>query len=258
MDAPAARVIAIVNQKGGVGKTTTAINLAAGLARAGQRVLLIDLDPQANATSGLGVDHQALEEGMYEVLSQTRSIDSIIRPTAHGGLHLAPATLSLAGANIELVDVAEREQRLAQAIRSAHGRYDYILIDAPPSLGLLTINTLAGSNEVLIPVQSEYFALEGLGQLLATINLVRSNLHPELRILGAVLTMYDYRVRLSGDVLEELYHYFPNQIFRTVIPRHIKLAEAPSFGQSIFHYAERSRAARAYEKLTQEVLNTHG
>ncbi|MBI5466966.1 MAG: ParA family protein [Candidatus Kerfeldbacteria bacterium] len=249
-----ARIIAVVNQKGGVGKTTTSINLGAYLARAGYRVLLVDLDPQANATSGLGVDHQALEKGVYEVLISPVAMKDVVIATPIENYHLVPATLSLAGASVELVPLDRREFLLRDNLAELANDYDYIIIDSPPSLGLLTINGLVAANEVLVPVQSEYYSLEGLGQLMETIDLVKDNLHPDLKMLGVVLTMYDPRFRLSAAVLEELYKYFPaGQIFRSVIPRNVRLAEAPSFGQTIFHYDPKSPGAKAYKKLAEEV-----
>ncbi len=249
-----ARIISIVNQKGGVGKTTTAVNLGAYLAHYGRRVLLVDLDPQANATSGLGVKHQNIERGVYESLLGATPFSDIVRPTSHERYHIAPATTSLAGANVELVNVEGREVQLQQALAQIEGQYDFILIDNPPSLGMLTINGLTAAREVLIPVQCEYLALEGLGQLLETIQLVKDGLRPELEILGAVLTMYDSRYNLSDAVLQELYRHFPNRIFRSVIPRNVRLAEAPSYGRPILIHDRASRGARAYERLTRELL----
>lgn len=252
-----ARVIAIVNQKGGVGKTTTAVNLGAGLARAGQRVLLIDLDPQANATSGLGIEHKNLIQGVYEVLISPVTMTEVVMATPIDNYHIVPATLSLAGATVELVPLERREYLLQDNLAELIDHYDYILIDSPPSLGLLTINGLVAADEILIPLQAEYYSLEGLGQLLETINLVKANLQPNLSILGVVLTMYDPQHRLSEAVLEELYKYFPaGQIFRSVIPRNVRLAEAPSHGKSIFQYDARSAGAKAYKKLADEVHRT--
>lgn len=249
-----ARIIAVVNQKGGVGKTTTTVNLGAYLAQLGQRVLLIDLDPQANATSGLGVDHRQLPHGVYEALLSAVPLRQTVVQTPIDQYHLIPATLALAGANVELVPLERREYLLRDALESIAYEYDYILIDSPPSLGLLTINGLVAANEVLVPVQSEYYSLEGLGQLMETIGLVQENLQPNLNILGVVLTMYDHRYRLSDAVLEELYKFFPHhQIFRSVIPRNVHLAEAPSYGQTILHYDPRSGGARAYKKLAKEI-----
>jgi len=249
------KIISIVNQKGGVGKTTTAINLGAYLAYLGQHVLLIDIDPQANATSGMGIDHRDLEYGIYEALIGHKPIYEIIKRTLQDKFKVAPATISLAGAGIEMVSMPEREYVLLKLVTGIKDEYDYIIIDGPPSLGLLTINSLVAADEVLIPIQSEYFALEGLGQLLDTIALVQNNLKPELGIMGAVITMYDTRNRLSRSVMNELYQYFPNKVFRSVIPRSVRLAEAPSYGRSILHYDPKSRGGRAYEKLAREILD---
>lgn len=248
------RIISVVNQKGGVGKTTTAINLATYLAELGKFVLLIDLDPQANATSGIGIDHQNINSGLYEVLMGPHSMRQATIPLNPDGLRVVPANQNLAGANIELVNQIDREQRLLNELADIKHEYDYIIIDSPPSLGLLTINGLVASDEVLIPVQCEYFALEGLGQLLNTINLVKQYIKPNLNILGAVMTMYDERNKLAKEIFDELYRYFPNKIFRTVIPRNSKLAEAPSFGKSILHYDPQGKGARAYKKLAIELI----
>jgi len=249
-----ARIISIVNQKGGVGKTTTAVNLGAYLAEKGKFVLIVDLDPQANATSGIGVDHQNLEHGVYEAVLGTVAMRDIVQPTAHQGLHLAPATTALAGLNIELVEMENREFKLRESMMEIRNDYDFILIDCPPTLGLVTLNGIVAADEILIPVQAEYYALEGLGQLLETVQLVKERIRPEVDVLGAVITMYDSRTKLSDDVLHELYKYFPNNIFRSVIPRNVRLAEAPSFGRSIAHFDASSKGAKAYERLAQEVL----
>lgn len=248
------QVISLVNQKGGVGKTTTAVNLGAYLAALGKFVLLVDIDPQANATSGLGVDHQNLDTGIYEALSGEVGIKEVILNTTVQGLKIAPATVSLAGANVELVNVENREFRLTEVLLEVKNDFDYIIIDCPPLLGILTINGLAAADWILIPVQAEYFALEGLGQLLNTINLVKENLKPELDVLGAVITMFDKRNNLSQEVLNELYQYFPNKIFRSVIPRNVRLTESPSHGLSILEYDPKSKGAKAYEKLAREIL----
>jgi len=249
------KIIALVNQKGGVGKTTTSVNLAAYLALFGNKVLLVDIDPQGNASSGLGVRLKDTDEHIYHALIEPLKFPKIIRNTNIDSLHIAPSNSSLAGAAIELVGVSQREYRLRQLLEEAKLRYDYIIVDSPPSLGLLTINGLVAADEVLIPVQAEYYALEGLGQLLKTISLVQSHLHRDLQILGAVITMYDRRNKLSQAVLNELYQYFPNRIFKSVIPRSVRLAEAPSHGLPILLYDRNSRGGKAYEKLAQEVLN---
>lgn len=249
------KIISVVNQKGGVGKTTTAVNIGAYLAQHGRQVLLVDIDPQANATSGLGIDHRNLEHGVYEALIGERPIFEVIKRTVQDGYKVAPATMSLAGAGIELVGMDEREFRLKRILEEVREEYDYIIIDGPPSLGLLTINSLVAADEVLIPIQSEYYALEGLSQLLNTINLVQANLKPELGVMGAIITMFDKRNRLSDSVMKELYQYFPNRIFRTVVPRSVRLAEAPSYGRSILHYDGSSRGAKAYERLAREIID---
>ncbi|MCK5320787.1 ParA family protein [Candidatus Parcubacteria bacterium] len=249
------KIISIVNQKGGVGKTTTAVNLCAYLAHLGKEVLLIDIDPQANATSGLGIDHKNLSHGIYEAIIGEKPIYSIIKHTVQDGYKVAPSTLSLAGAGIELVGMEDREFRLNKIINEIVNEYDYIIIDGPPSLGLLTVNSLVAADEVLIPIQSEYYALEGLSQLLETIALVQNNLKPELGVMGAIITMFDRRNKLSGSVMNELYKYFPNRVFRSVIPRSVRLAEAPSFGRSILHYDPKSKGGKAYERLAREMIS---
>ncbi len=252
-----AHIIAIVNQKGGVGKTTTAMNVSAYLAEFGKFVLLVDMDPQGNATSGLGISKDELEGGVYQVLAKQQRLHDVVQNTAHEGLRVLPSTPDLAGANVELVDIERREFQLTDILAEATHAYDYIIIDCPPSLGLLTVNSLVAADELLIPVQAEYYALEGLGQLLNTINLIREHIKPELGILGAVLTMYDKRTRLSSDVMQELYKYFPDTIFRSVIPRTVRFAEAPSFGKSIAHYEPHGKGAKAYERLTRELLEKY-
>lgn len=237
-----------------MGKTTTAVNLAAYLSKLGKFVLLVDLDPQSNATSGLGVPKD-LAKGVYEVLTGPHSFRDVIVDTKHECYRLAPSTMSLAGANVEFVNMDRREFRLYDNLLEVRNDYDYILIDCPPSLGLLTINGLVAADQILIPVQAEYYSLEGLSQLLSTINLIKDSVKPELDVLGAVLTMYEKRYKLSNDVLHELYRFFPSKIFRSVIPRNVRLSEAPSYGQTILEYDPKSKGARAYERLAKEFLH---
>lgn len=254
-----ARIYTIVNQKGGVGKTTTAINLGAYLGYYGQRVLLVDIDPQANATSSLGVDKNSVRSGAYDVLIRSTAVGPQILHNPRLKLSLLPATPSLAGAEVELVDVQNREYRLRNSLNNVHDRYDYILIDCPPSLGLLTINGLvAAQNGIIIPVQCEYLALEGLGQLTQTISRVRGGLFPDLEVRGVVLTMYDGRTRLATDVVGEVRKFFPDQVFEAVIPRSIRLAEAPSYGIPISIYAPEATAAKSYASLARELLAKDG
>lgn len=251
------RIVAVVNQKGGVGKTTTAINVAAYLAEKGKFVLLVDVDPQANATSGVGHNYRELEHGLYDALVGSKSLRDVIQPTSIDGFRIAPATPALAGANVELVGVEGREFKLRGMLEELAHSYDYVIIDCPPSLGLLTVNSLVAAQEILIPVQAEYYALEGLGQLLETIELVKESINPTLGVLGAVITMFDNRNKLSKDVDEELRKFFPNKIFTTVIPRNVKLAEAPSFGKVIMQYDRFSRGAVAYSALVDEIIEIH-
>ncbi len=248
-------IISVVNQKGGVGKTTTAVNLAAGLSEAGKFVLLVDLDPQGNATSGLGIKYRELQSGLYHALMGQSRVHDVIANTSHAGLRVIPATPDLAGANVELVSVEGRERKLSDLLAEVSSAYDYVLIDCPPSLGMLTLNGLVAADHILIPVQAEYYALEGLGQLLKTVELVKENIKPELSVLGAVVTMFDGRNKLSEEVMNDLYKFFPNNIFRSVIPRTVRLAEAPSFGKSIFHYEPKGKGAKAYERLSREILD---
>jgi len=248
-----------VNQKGGVGKTTTAISLAGYLAQAGQRVLLVDIDPQANATACLGVDHRELERDIYDGLIKRSPAAEIILRSPRLGLSLLPASAALAGAQVELVDVPERERLLRTLLEPLEARFDYILIDCPPSLGILTLNgLLAASSGVIIPVQCEYLALEGLTQLMQTLQRVRAALFPGLAIRGLVMTMYDARTNLAQDVVGEVQSHFPDQVFETIIPRSVRLAEAPSHGLPISAYAPGSPAGKAYAALTRELLSGDG
>jgi chromosome partitioning protein len=249
----------IVNQKGGVGKTTTSINLGAFLGFFGQRVLLIDLDPQANATSCLGIDKNTVSQGTYEVLIDNLKPREAILHNARFALSVLPSTPNLAGAEIELIEVENREHRVKDVVTELQGKYDYILIDCPPSLGLLTLNGLIAANDgVIIPVQTEYLALEGLGQLTQTLSRIRENLAPKLEIRGVLLTMFDGRTNLSNDVMREVHKFFPKQVFTTYIPRSIRLAEAPSFGMPISIYAPESSGGKAYKALAAEILTADG
>lgn len=248
-------VYALVNQKGGVGKTTTAINLGAYLAYFGQRVLIVDLDPQANATSCMGVDKQTVRGSTYDAMLGATPASSLVLYNDRLKLALLPSSPALAGAEVELVDQPEREKTLRKAIAPVIDRYDYVLIDCPPSLGLLTVNGLVAARDgVIIPVQCEYLALEGLGQLTQTLKLVRSGLFPELKVRGVVLTMFDARTRLSADVVNEVNRHFSEQAFKAVVPRSIRLAEAPSYGLPVSAYAPESSGAKAYENLARELL----
>ncbi len=254
-----ARIFTLVNQKGGVGKTTTAINLAACLGLLGQKVLLVDIDPQANSTSCLGIDKYQVKQGTYQCLVNQTQAASCVLTNPKLKISLLPSSPALAGAEIELVDENRREMRLRDVLQPVIDRYDYIIIDCPPSLGLLTLNGLMAARDgLIIPVQCEYLALEGLGQLTQTINRVHSNLFPELFIRGVVLTMFDGRTRLSSDVVTEVKRVFPNKVFESVIPRSIRLAEAPSYGLPIPFYAPESQASKAYTNLAKEILAQDG
>jgi chromosome partitioning protein len=248
------RVIAIANQKGGVGKTTTAINVSACLADIGRKTLLIDTDAQANATSGLGVDPRQISRSIYHVLMDGAAVSDVIISTDLKLLSLLPANFDLMGAEVEMVSLIARESRLRSALKSIRDQYDYIVIDCPPSLGLLTLNTLTACDSILIPIQCEYYALEGLGQLLETITLVQENLNPDLEIEGVLLTMQDKRIKLSEQVISEVRNFFKGQVYKTAIPRNVRLSEAPSFGKPIILYDIRSSGAKAYRKLTKEIL----
>ena len=250
-----AKIISVVNQKGGVGKTTTAVNLSAYLAKEGKPTLLIDVDPQANATSGIGVE-ESVKSTVYDVIARKAHPTSAIILTPVRGLHIIPSTQDLAGAEVELVNLDRREYRLKEAIYHVNDNYHYIIMDCPPSLGLLTLNALAASSQVIIPIQCEYYALEGLGKLLKTLTLIKNALNPSLEIGGALLTMYDKRLRISYRVMEEVKNNFPGSVFETIIPRNVRLAEAPSFGKSIFSYDIFSSGAKAYKNLAKEVIQS--
>jgi chromosome partitioning protein len=251
------QTIACSNQKGGVGKTTTVVNLATYLALLGDRVLVIDLDPQGNATSGFGIDKTAVEASVYDALVGARTLADLHVPTAIDGLHIVPSSIALAGAEVELVNVERRERRLARAIAEERDAWDWILVDCPPSLGLLTVNALTGTDAVLVPLQCEYYALEGLSQLLATVNLVRDHLNPELGISGVVLTMYDARTNLSAEVAAEVRRHLADAVFDTIVPRSVRLAEAPSHGKPIALYKPDSKGAEAYAALANELRDRH-
>jgi len=248
-----ARIIAIVNQKGGVGKSTTTVNLGAALALLGQRVLLVDMDPQGNTTSGLGIDKRGVANDTYDVLLNEVPIEQAWVESGVVDLTVLPATINLAGAEIELVSTLAREMRLKRALADVSERFDYVFIDCPPSLGLLTVNALTAANEVLIPVQAEYYALEGLSQLTTIVARVRDTLNPELRITGLLVTMFDGRTRLATEVLDEVNTHFPTQVFATQIPRNVRLSEAPSYGKPAVLFDVRSRGAQAYLALAREV-----
>lgn len=248
------KVISIANQKGGVGKTTTAINLAASLAAVEHPTLVIDIDPQSNTTSGLGIDTKTVTNSVYEIMIGSTDIDDTIRQTELDFLDLVPSHINLVGAEIEMIDREERERILKKAIESVRDKYDFVIIDCPPSLGLLTINALTASNSIVIPVQCEYFALEGLGQLLNTIKIVRQHLNPDLDIEGVLLTMYDTRTRLSNQVADEVKRYFDDRVFKAVIARNIRLAEAPSFGKPALLYDSTSVGAKNYLALAREII----
>ena len=250
---PIPRIMAVANQKGGVGKTTTAVNLGAALAELSYRVLVVDLDPQGNATTGLGIDARSFEHSMYDVLMRDVSLEDAVEPTSMKNLFVAPATIDLAGAEIELVPSFSRELKLRRALEAVSGDFDFILIDCPPSLGLITVNGLAAADEVLVPIQCEYYALEGLGQLLRNVKLVQANLNDQLDVSTIVLTMYDARTKLAEQVADEVRLHFGNKVCRNVIPRTVRISEAPSFGQPITTFDPTSRGAIAYRELAKEV-----
>ncbi|MGV8906808.1 MAG: ParA family protein [Acetobacterium sp.] len=249
-----AKIVAVFNQKGGVGKTTTTINLTTALSMAGFRVLVIDIDPQGNTSSGFGIDKYNLEKSVYDGIIHGDSLKEIILTTTFKNLHILPSNPDLAGAEIELSNLTQRELRLKNAVKDVQEYYDYIFIDCPPSLGLLTINALSMTNSVLIPIQCEYYALEGVGQLMNTISLVKQGLNPQLEIEGVIMTMFDSRTNLSNEVVDEVVDFFKDKVYETMIPRNIRLAEAPSYGQTIFEYANTSKGSKAYLALAKEFI----
>lgn len=251
------KVIAIANQKGGVGKTTTAVNLAASLAATEHPTLIVDIDPQANCTSGTGIDPRTVTSSTYEVLIGDIPLHDAVRTTNLPFLDILPSHINLVGAEIEMIDVMERERILKNALLHARRKYDFVVIDCPPSLGLLTLNSLTAADSVLIPVQAEYFALEGLGQLLNTIKIVRQHLNPELEIEGVLLTMFDTRLRLSNQVAAEVRRYFGTKVFKTIVQRNVRIAESPSFGKPVLHYDATSIGARNYIALAREILRNN-
>lgn len=250
------KIVSIANQKGGVGKTTTSINLSTILAKKGKKVLMIDADPQGNASSGVGVDKE-VEESVYDILINETEVKDVVKKTNIKNLSICPSNINLAGAEVELVSVMSREYRLKEKLDAIKEQYDYIIIDCPPSLGLITLNAFTASDSVLIPVQCEYYALEGLGQLINTINLVKKHLNKNIDIEGALLTMYDVRTNLSNQVVKEVKKYFNDKVYKNVIPRNVKLSEAPSYGMPITVYDPRSKGAKSYEKFVKEFLKNN-
>ncbi len=251
------KIISIANQKGGVGKTTTAINLSTILAKKGKKVLMIDADPQGNASSGVGVDRDEIELSIYDILINDAKIQDVVKKTKIKNLDLCSSNINLAGAEVELVSVMSREHRLKEKLDEVKEDYDFIIIDCPPSLGLITLNAFTASDSVLIPVQCEYYALEGLGQLLNTISLVKKHLNKDIEVEGALLTMYDIRTNLSNQVVKEVKKYFNEKVYKNVIPRNVKLSEAPSYGMPISLYDPRSKGAKSYEKFVKEFLKNN-
>lgn len=252
-----ARVIALTNQKGGVGKSTTAINMSACLAEMGENIVLIDVDPQANTTSGLGVNKYKVDKSIYDAIIGKTNIKELVLNTSVEGLSLIPSNINLAGAEIELVNMMMREHRLRKVIEPIRNNYDFIIIDCPPALGILTINALVAADEVIVPIQCEYYALEGLGQLIKTIELVKNNLNKNLEISGFVMTMYDSRTKLASQVVEEVKRYFGEKVYKTIIPRNVRVSEAPSYGLPVIFYDPNCKGSLAYKNFTKEVIN-HG
>lgn len=249
-----AKIICVFNQKGGVGKTTTIVNLASGLGRNKKSVLVVDIDPQGNASSGLGVDKSSLEATVYELFLGLSDLDSVLKETSSKNVSILPARSSLAGIEVELVNLENRETRLKTALDQIKDKYDFILIDCPPSLGLLSINALVAADSVLIPIQAEYYALEGVSQLMDTIELIRGSLNPDLEVEGVLISMFDGRNNLSIEVVEEVKKYFKSKVFKSIVPRNIRVAEAPSYGQSVIDYDEKSKGAEAYMRLAKELI----
>lgn len=252
------KIVALVNQKGGVAKTTTAINLAACLAQLGKNILLVDIDPQGNATSGIGINRREVEYCIYDVLIHSAPVQAVVLNTPFARLDILPATIQLAGAEIELVSLMSRETKLKRALKPLVNKYDYIFVDCPPSLGLLTLNALTASDSIIIPLQCEYYALEGVSQLQSTYDLVCRHLNPDLQIEGVLLTMFDSRTNLSVQVMEEAKEFFKEKMFKTIIPRNIRLSEAPSHGLPIIHYDPKSKGAEVYLQLAEEFLGKNG
>ncbi len=248
------KILAVANQKGGVGKTTTAVNLSACLAKLGKKVLLLDIDPQGNATSGIGIERDQIKRCIYDAIINELPLQKIIKSSSVHNLAVVPASIQLAGAEIELVPTMSRELRLKKVLDDLPATYDYIIVDCPPSLGLLTVNALTAANGVLVPIQCEYYALEGLGQLVNTVELVKKHLNPSLRLEGVAMTMYDSRTNLSQQVVEEVKKYFGELVYKTIIPRNVRLSEAPSYGKSIIDYDPKSKGAEVYMQLAKEVV----
>ncbi len=250
------RIIAIANQKGGVGKTTTTVNLAAALAKAGKKVLLVDIDPQGNSTSGLGIDKRRCEKTVYDCLINEEKAENVSVETEYENLSVCPSNLELSGAEIELISVMGRENRLKESLASAKDAYDFILIDTPPSLGLITVNTLTAADSIIIPIQCEFYALEGVSQLVETVKRIKKALNPALFIQGIVMTMYDARTNLAMQVVDEVKRFFPGKVYKTIIPRNVRVSEAPGFGKPVIYYDEASKGAEAYTELAAELMES--